>query len=63
VAAFNIVSTLFMLVMEKAKEVAILKSMGASCSSIMKIYSYQGLFIGLVGTFLGCAVGFIIVPT
>jgi len=52
-----------MLVMEKAKEVAILKSMGASCSSIMKIYSYQGLFIGLVGTFLGCAVGFIIVPT
>jgi len=62
VAAFNIVSTLFMLVMEKAKEIAILKSMGASCSSIMKIYSYQGLFIGLVGTFLGCAVGFVIVP-
>ena len=62
VAAFNIVSTLFMLVMEKAKEGAILKSMGASCSSIMKIYSYQGLFIGLVGTFLGCAVGFVIVP-
>ena len=48
--------------MEKAKEIAILKSMGASCSSIMKIYSYQGLVIGLVGTFLGCATGFIIVP-
>ena len=62
VAAFNIVSTLFMLVMEKAKEIAILKSMGASCSSIMKIYSYQGLVIGLVGTFLGCATGFVIVP-
>ena len=62
VAAFNIVSTLFMLVMEKAKEIAILKSMGASCSSIMKIYSYQGLVIGLVGTFLGCATGFAIVP-
>jgi len=62
VAAFNIVSTLFMLVMEKAKEIAILKSMGASCSSIMKIYSYQGLVIGLVGTFLGCAIGFVIVP-
>ena len=62
VAAFNIVSTLFMLVMEKAKEVAILKSMGASCSSIMKIYSYQGLAIGFVGTFLGCATGFVIVP-
>ena len=62
VAAFNIVSTLFMLVMEKAKEIAILKSMGASCGSIMKIYSYQGLVIGLVGTFLGCAAGFVIVP-
>ena len=62
VAAFNIVSTLFMLVMEKAKEIAILKSMGASCSSVMKIYSYQGLVIGLVGTFLGCATGFVIVP-
>ena len=62
VAAFNIVSTLFMLVMEKAKEIAILKSMGASCSSIIKIYSYQGLVIGLVGTFLGCAAGFVIVP-
>jgi lipoprotein-releasing system permease protein len=62
VAAFNIVSTLFMLVMEKAKEIAILKSMGASCSSVMKIYSYQGLVIGLMGTFLGCATGFVIVP-
>ena len=62
VAAFNIVSTLFMLVMEKTREIAILKSMGASCSSIMKIYSYQGLVIGLVGTFLGCATGFVIVP-
>jgi len=62
VAAFNIVSTLFMLVMEKAKEIAILKSMGASSRSIIKIYSYQGLVIGLVGTFLGCVAGFIIVP-
>ena len=62
VAAFNIVSTLFMLVMEKAKEIAILKSMGASCTSIIKIYSYQGLVIGLVGTLLGCAAGFVIVP-
>ena len=62
VAAFNIVSTLFMLVMEKAKEIAILKSMGASSSSIIKIFSYQGLVIGVVGTFLGCVAGFIIVP-
>jgi len=62
VAAFNIVSTLFMLVMEKTKEIAILKSMGASRNSIMKIYSYQGVIIGLVGTFLGCLAGFTIVP-
>ena len=48
--------------MEKAKEIAILKSMGASCTSIIKIYSYQGLVIGLVGTLLGCAAGFVIVP-
>ena len=51
-----------MLVMEKAKEIAILKAMGASRSSIMKIYSYQGVIIGLVGTLLGCAAGLTIVP-
>ena len=62
VAAFNIISTLFMLVMEKSKEIAILKSMGASRRSIMKIYSYQGLVIGLVGTLIGCVAGFTIVP-
>ncbi len=62
VAAFNIVSTLFMVVMEKTKEIAILKSMGATRQSIIKIFSYQGLIIGLVGTFLGCAGGFTIVP-
>jgi lipoprotein-releasing system permease protein len=62
VAAFNIVSTLFMVVMEKSKEIAILKSMGASRSSIMKIFSFQGLIIGLTGTAVGCVGGFAIVP-
>ena len=62
VAAFNIVSTLFMVVMEKTKEIAILKSMGASRSSIMKIFSYQGLIIGIVGTAVGCVGGFTVVP-
>lgn len=62
VAAFNIISTLFMVVMEKTKDIAILKSMGASRKSIMKIFSLQGLIIGLVGTLLGCAGGFAIVP-
>ena len=62
VAAFNIVSTLFMVVMEKNKEIAILKSMGASRSSIMKIFSYQGLIIGIIGTGVGCIGGFTVVP-
>lgn len=62
VAAFNIVSTLFMVVMEKSKEIAILKSMGASRFSIMKIFSYQGLIIGVVGTAIGCVGGFTVVP-
>jgi len=62
VAAFNIVSTLFMVVMEKNKEIAILKSMGASRSSIMKIFSYHGLIIGIVGTAVGCVGGFTVVP-
>jgi lipoprotein-releasing system permease protein len=62
VAAFNIVSTLFMVVMEKSKEIAILKSMGASRSSIMKIFSFQGLIIGVTGTAIGCVGGFTIVP-
>lgn len=62
VAAFNIVSTLFMVVMEKTKEIAILKSMGATRKSVIKIFSFQGVIIGLVGTFLGCVGGFTIVP-
>ncbi|MFQ5449383.1 MAG: lipoprotein-releasing ABC transporter permease subunit [Nitrospinaceae bacterium] len=62
VAAFNIVSTLFMVVMEKTKEISILKSMGATKNSILKIFSFEGLIIGLTGTFLGCIGGFTIVP-
>ncbi|MZH45705.1 MAG: lipoprotein-releasing ABC transporter permease subunit [Nitrospinae bacterium] len=62
VAAFNIVSTLFMVVLEKSKEIAILKSMGATRTSIMKIFSFQGLIIGVTGTVIGCIGGFSIVP-
>ena len=62
VAAFNIVSTLFMVVTEKTKEIAILKSMGATPRSIMKIFSLQGLIIGFTGTALGCIGGFTVVP-
>jgi lipoprotein-releasing system permease protein len=57
VAAFNIISALIMIVMEKNKDIAILKSMGATSRSIMKIFVYQGLFVGIIGTALGCAAG------
>lgn len=53
VAAFNIVSTLIMVVMEKNKDIAILKSMGATASQIMKIFIYEGLIIGISGTVAG----------
>ena len=62
VAAFNIISTLFMVVMDKAKDIAILKSMGATRGSIMQIFSMQGLIIGVCGTVLGCIGGFTMVP-
>ena len=57
VAALNIISTLIMVVMEKGKDIAILKSLGATGGSIMKIFMIEGLIIGLVGTFLGTALG------
>ncbi|MFB3926377.1 MAG: ABC transporter permease, partial [Syntrophales bacterium] len=57
VAAFNIISSLIMVVMEKNKDIAILKSMGATSSNIMKIFIYQGTIIGVVGTALGCIAG------
>ncbi len=53
VAAFNIISTLIMVVMEKGKDIAILKSMGATSTSILRIFVYEGLIIGFSGTVLG----------
>lgn len=57
VAAFNIVSTLIMVVMEKNKDIAVLKSMGARNSSIMRIFIFEGLVIGVIGTLLGVLAG------
>lgn len=53
VAAFNIVSTLIMVVMEKSREIAILKAMGAPRGSIMRIFLLEGLIIGLAGIIIG----------
>jgi lipoprotein-releasing system permease protein len=58
VASFNIIGTLTMIVMEKSREIAILKSMGSPEGSIMKIFMISGLIIGAVGTVLGSAIGY-----
>jgi lipoprotein-releasing system permease protein len=60
VAAFNIVSTLVMVVREKAAEIAILRSMGASSKSILLIFITEGTLIGLVGTCLGLLLGLLL---
>ena len=57
VAAFGIASTLFMMVMKKTKEIAILKSMGATRQSIMHIFIVNGLIIGAIGTAIGLILG------
>ncbi len=57
VAAFNIASTLIMMVMEKNKDIAILKTVGAKSKDIMHIFIYEGLIIGVVGTFIGALLG------
>ena len=60
VASFNIVSTLMMNVVEKQKEIAILKSMGAKNQGIMLIFMLQGLVIGIVGTTIGVVGGYML---
>ena len=60
VASFNIVSTLTMIVMDKGKEIAILKTMGATEGQIRKIFMIDGLLIGLVGTAAGLPVRYLI---
>lgn len=60
VAAFNIVSTLVMAVTDKESDIAILRTLGASPRSIMKIFIVQGTFIGVFGTVLGVAGGMLL---
>jgi lipoprotein-releasing system permease protein len=57
VAAFNIASSLIMMVMEKTKDIAMLKAMGASDRSIKKIFILEGMAIGSLGTILGMSLG------
>jgi len=57
VAAFNIISTLIMMVMEKKQDIAILKAIGASDSQILRIFMLTGLMVGVIGTAIGVAGG------
>lgn len=60
VAAFNIASALIMMVMEKTKDIAVLKAMGATHTIIRRIFIIQGIIIGLLGTLLGTAFGVVV---
>src|SRR5690606_30864032 len=61
VAAFNIISTLVMVVRDKTKEIGILKSMGLNDAGVLRVFMLQGLAIGLVGTALGTVGGLTLV--
>ena len=60
VASFNIISTLIMNVIEKTREIAILKAMGATNRGIMTIFMLQGLLIGIIGTIIGVSCGYLL---
>ncbi len=60
VATFNIVSTLIMVVMEKTRDIGILKSMGATSRDIMRIFVFEGVVAGAVGTALGLLIGYVL---
>ncbi len=57
VAAFNIVSTLVMVVVDRTREIGILKSMGMTDGQVLRVFVLQGLSIGIIGTFLGTVFG------
>jgi lipoprotein-releasing system permease protein len=57
VAAFTVIATLIMVVLEKKKEIAVIKAMGATDDAILRIFVYQGGIIGAAGTTLGLLLG------
>lgn len=57
VAAFNIISTLIMIVMEKTRDIAVLMTMGATRKTILRVFALEGLLIGVVGTGIGTTLG------
>ena len=61
VAAFNIVATLFMVVLEKRRDIGVLKSLGAARSTVLQVFLAEGLLIGGLGTGLGSVLGFALI--
>jgi lipoprotein-releasing system permease protein len=57
VAAFTVIATLIMVVLEKKKEIAVLKAMGATNAALLRAFLYQGAIIGVIGTAIGLALG------
>ncbi len=57
VAAFNIIATLIMIVVEKTKDIGILKAMGATDRSVLRIFMWEGLAVGIAGTLCGTGIG------
>ncbi|MEO7033044.1 MAG: ABC transporter permease [Polyangiaceae bacterium] len=57
VAAFTVIATLIMVVLDKKKEIAVLKAMGASNSALLRAFMYQGAIIGVIGTVIGLGLG------
>ncbi len=57
VAAFNVIATLIMVVLEKKREIAILKAMGATDMTVLGVFMVQGVLVGVIGTFAGVLVG------
>jgi lipoprotein-releasing system permease protein len=60
VAAFNIVSTLVMVVVDRTREIGILKSMGMTDRTVLRVFMLQGLWIGIIGTGLGMILGVVL---
>jgi len=57
VAAFNVIATLIMIVLEKKREIAILKAMGATDATVLGVFMVQGVVVGVIGTLAGVLVG------
>ncbi|PIE79255.1 MAG: lipoprotein-releasing system transmembrane subunit LolC, partial [Candidatus Delongbacteria bacterium] len=60
IAAFNIISSLIMLVMEKRREIGVLTAVGFSPDKVMRVFMYQGMILGVIGTVLGVILGLLV---